>query len=285
MTRFTQYKTLNPKIVATKLEAFFAEDQTHNDITTNSTQANHKQATGIFMAKEPLVFAGSEIIRQGFIDCKIDNIVEDGTTLNKGDVISTIHGDIDIILKKERVVLNLIQRLAGIATTTKKLSQITKCHNIELLDTRKTTPGLRIFEKFAVSIGGGTNHRFSLKDAIMIKDNHLMGNPNIIEAVAKAKQKNPNVDIQVEVDTKKQLQEVLQSDATSVLLDNFSPKVLPNIIENIRLHQKGRELYIELSGGITSETLPDFCINGVDGISMGALTHNIKSKDISLDIK
>ena len=285
MTRFKQYTELSPGFVKQKLEDFFAEDCIDNDITTHSTQTSNHTARAVFIAKEPLVFAGKEIINQGFSDCTIDDIVNDGESLDQGDIIATMHGNIDTILKKERVVLNLIQRLSGIASTTFKLSQITQKYNIELLDTRKTTPGLRLFEKFAVSIGGGMNHRFSLQEAVMIKDNHLIGSPDILQAVAKAKAANPSKDIQVEVDTSDQLNIVLDSDATSVLLDNFKPDTLQDVLQKIRLHPKGAHMYVELSGGITADTLQDFCIDGVSGISMGALTHNIKSKDISLDIK
>ena len=285
MTRFKQYTELSPDFVKQKLEDFFAEDCIDNDITTHSTQTSNHTARAVFIAKEPLVFAGKEIINQGFSDCTIDDIVNDGESLDQGDIIATMHGNIDTILKKERVVLNLIQRLSGIASTTFKLSQITQKHNIELLDTRKTTPGLRLFEKFAVAIGGGMNHRFSLQEAVMIKDNHLIGSPDILQAVAKAKAANPSKDIQVEVDTSDQLNIVLESEATSVLLDNFKPDTLQDVLQKIRLHPKGAHIYVELSGGITADTLQDFCIDGVSGISMGALTHNIKSKDISLDIK
>ena len=285
MTRFKQYTTLDPEFVSNKLADFFAEDNIKNDITTLATQTEKRQAKGVFIAKESLVFAGQEIIKQGFSDCMIDDIVDDGTWLDQGDIIATMHGDIDKMLQKERVVLNLIQRLSGIASTTKELADITSRHDIELLDTRKTTPGLRLFEKFAVTIGGGTNHRFSLQDAVMIKDNHLTGNPDILQAVSKSKQDNPTKDIQIEVDTKDQLDSALQSEADSILLDNFKPETLPDIIQMIRSCTRGKNIYIELSGGIIADTLANFCIEGVDGISMGALTHNIKSKDISLDIK
>ena len=152
-------------------------------------------------------------------------------------------------------MLNLIQRLSGIASTTYELSKITKPHNIELLDTRKTTPGLRLFEKFAVAVGGGINHRFSLKDAIMIKDNHLIGSPDILQTVSKAKECNPNKDIQLEVDTMEQLDIALQTDVSSILLDNFKPKSLPSVIAKIKSHPKGKNMYIELSGGISANTL------------------------------
>ena len=285
MTRFKQYTTLDPQFVAEKLQEFFKEDNIQKDITTLATQTEKRQVKGVFIAKEPLVFAGKEIIQQGFLDCVIDDIVDDGTWLDQGDIIATMHGDIDTMLQKERVVLNLIQRLSGVASTTKELADITSRHDIELLDTRKTTPGLRLFEKFAVTIGGGINHRFSLQDAVMIKDNHLMGNPDILQAILKSKQDNPAKDIQIEVDTKDQLEIALQSEADSILLDNFKPETLPDIIQMIRSSIRGKNIYIELSGGITADTLANFCIEGVDGISMGALTHNIQSKDISLDIQ
>ena len=285
MTRFKQYTILDPQFVAEKLQEFFKEDNIQKDITTMSTQKKNKDIQAVLIAKEPLVFAGMEIIQQGFSDCVIDDLVKDGTFLNSGDTIVMIQGNVSSILKKERVILNLIQRLSGIATTTHQLSQITDQYNIELLDTRKTTPGLRVFEKFAVTVGGGVNHRFSLQDAVMIKDNHLMGNQDILEAISKAKQENPHKDIQVEVDTLEQLDIVLQSKATSVLLDNFQPSALIPAINKIRTHPHRSNLYIELSGGITAKTLSEFCLDGVNGISMGALTHNIQSKDISLDIK
>tara|TARA_B100000700_G_C14893640_1_gene783942 strand:- start:195 stop:1052 length:858 start_codon:yes stop_codon:yes gene_type:complete len=285
MTRFKQHTELSPEFVKQKLDQFFAEDCIDHDITTKSTQPSGHTSRAVFIAKEPLVFAGKEIINQGFSDCTIDDVVNDGERLDQGDIIATMHGKIDTILKKERVVLNLIQRLSGIASTTFKLSKITQKYNIELLDTRKTTPGLRLFEKFAVVVGGGINHRFSLEDAVMIKDNHLIDNPDIVQVVAQAKALNPNKDIQVEVDNIDQLDVALKSEATSILLDNFKPEVLADVLQKIRLHSKGANMYVELSGGITADTLQDFCIDGVNGISMGALTHNIKSKDISLDIK
>ena len=286
MIRHYQHKTLNPQLVYRKLEEFFKEDNIDFDITTISTQANMQKTVCHFTAKEDMVFAGKEIIIQAFIkNCSIRSIIRDGLKVKKGGVIASLVGPIDTILQKERVVLNLIQRLSGIATTTKKIAEKLEPHNIQLLDTRKTTPGLRVFEKFAVCIGGGINHRLSLKEAVMIKDNHLIGNPDIKDAVAKALSANPDKDIQIEVDTVKQLQVALETMVTSVLLDNFNPKDLPEAIEFIRNSKRGDQIYIELSGGINKNNIEQYCITGVDGISMGALTHNIQSKDISLDLK
>ena len=284
MIRHKQYSKLDPEYVEKKLKEFFKEDNIEKDITTKATQ-NNKLTQAYFIAKEELVFAGKEIIIQAFKGCSINQIQEDGSEVTKGEPIAMLSGPINIILQKERVVLNLIQRLSGIASNTRELAQIVGPHNIQLLDTRKTTPGLRVFEKFAVFVGGGTNHRFSLKDAAMIKDNHLVGNPNIKDAVEKAINENPGKDVQVEVDNTEQLQAALYSKATSIMLDNFSPKEVPAAINAVQQSEQGEEIYIELSGGITKKNLKDYCIKGVHGISMGALTHNIKSKDISLDLK
>ena len=286
MIRHEQHTSLDPKLVEQKLEEFFIEDNISQDITTKSTQSGTKIVTANFVAKEDMVFAGKEIINQAFVkECSIEDIIDDGAKINKSDLIATLTGPVNIVLQKERVVLNLIQRLSGIASATFELSQKLKPYKIQLLDTRKTTPGLRAFEKFAVCAGGGTNHRFSLKDAVMIKDNHLIGNPDIQDAARKACSANPDKDIQIEVDTIDQLHVALKTKATSILLDNFKPQDLPAAIQIIRTTTKENQIYIELSGGINKENLEGYCVKGVDGISMGALTHNIKSKDISLDLK
>ena len=286
MIRHYQHNTLDPQMVSRRLEEFFKEDNIDFDITTTSTQINMKKTTCHLIAKEEMVFAGKEIIIQAFINsCSIESIIRDGLKIKKGSVIASLTGPTDTILQKERVVLNLIQRLSGIASTTRALAERLQLHNIQLLDTRKTTPGLRLFEKFAVCIGGGTNHRLSLKEAGIIKDNHLIGNPDIKDAVARASSANPDKDIQVEVDTVEQLHVVLDTTATSVLLDNFNPEDLPEAIKAIRSSKRGSQIYIELSGGINKNNIEKYCIVGVDGISMGALTHNIQSKDISLDLK
>ena len=285
MTRFKQHKELPIKYIQHKLKEFFNEDDIDNDLTTQLIFSSEKETEAVFIAKENLVFAGKAIIKEAFFNCKIICIAEDGDMIAKGQVIAKIKGDIRSILKKERVVLNLIQRLSAIATKVSKLVQITKEKGIELLDTRKTTPGLRLFEKFAVVVGGGTNHRLNLSSAIMLKDNHLSHTSSILKSVNQIKDLVKGKDIQVEADTINQINQILKSGASSILLDNFKPKELTEVVDKIRTHPKGKNIYIELSGGITEQTLESFCILGVDGISMGALTHNIKSVDISLDIK
>jgi nicotinate-nucleotide pyrophosphorylase (carboxylating) len=285
MIRHKQQSSLDPRFVQKKLEEFFKEDNIENDITTKATQQEETQVQAFFVAKEDLVFSGKEIILQAFKDCNINQIQEDGAKINKGEPIAMLSGPIANILQKERVVLNLIQRLSGITSTTRSIAKKLNTHNIQLLDTRKTTPGLRTFEKFAVFVGGGTNHRFSLEDAVIIKDNHLIGNPNIKDIVEKAAILNSGKDIQIEIDTKEQLNRALPTKATSILLDNFNPDKLPGAIKTIRASKQGKEIYIEISGGINKENIDNYCVPGINGISMGALTHNIKSKDISLDLK
>ena len=284
MIRHKQHSKLDPEYVDKKLNEFFKEDNSEADITTMATQ-NHQLVRAYFIAKEDLVFVGRDVVVQAFKECSIHQIQEDGAEIKKGEPLAMLSGPINIILQKERVVLNLIQRLSGIASNTRSIVKIVAPHSIQLLDTRKTTPGLRAFEKFAVFIGGGTNHRFSLKEAAMIKDNHLVGSPNIKDAVEKVINDNPEKDIQVEVDNVTQLQVALYSRATSIMLDNFCPKEIPAAIKTIQKSERGQKIYIELSGGITKDNIKDYCIKGVHGISIGALTHNIKSKDISLDLK
>ena len=285
MKRHRQIIKLKPGFVEKKLQEFFNEDNIEEDITTKAMQDCSKNIEACFIAKEDMIFVGNEIIKQGFKECSISEIKDDGENLKKGETIAIINGPADVVLKKERVVLNLLQRLSGVATTVRRLVKKLQKNNIQLLDTRKTTPGLREFEKFAVCVGGGTNHRFSLKEAVMIKDNHLTGNLNLKDMVEKAGRQNPGKDIEVEVETMKQLKEALETKATSILLDNFSSKSLPETVQYIRSHKNGSSIYIEVSGGINSNNLDKYCIKGINGISMGALTHNIKSKDISLDLK
>ncbi|MAZ68390.1 MAG: nicotinate-nucleotide diphosphorylase (carboxylating) [Candidatus Marinimicrobia bacterium] len=285
MTRFKQHKELPIKYIQNKLKEFFNEDDIDNDLTTQLVFSREKEAEAVFIAKENLVFAGKAIIEEAFFNCKIISIKNDGDMIAEGQSIAKIKGDIRSILKKERVVLNLIQRLSAIATKVSKLVQITKEKGIELLDTRKTTPGLRLFEKFAVVVGGGTNHRFSLSSSVMLKDNHLSHTSSILKSVKQVKNLAKGKDIQVEADTVDLINQILQSEASSILLDNFKPKKLSEVVDKIRTHPKGKNIYIELSGGITEQTLESFCVLGVDGISMGALTHNVKNVDISLDIK
>ena len=271
------------------IEKAVTEDLGHGDITTDSLIPESLDGTASIISKSTGIVSGLaisiEVFRVISPSVNVKSIITDGAIIENGDEIAQITGPLSGILKGERLALNFLQRLSGIATETSRYVAAIKGTNARIIDTRKTTPGLREFEKFAVSVGGGINHRFSLKDAVMIKDNHLVGNPNLKDAVHRAILNNPGKDIQVEVDTKKQLKEALNTGATSILLDNFDSNHLQATIKYIRAHKNGKNIYIELSGGITSQNINQYCIKGINGISIGALTHNIKSKDISLDLK
>jgi len=206
--------------------------------------------------------------------------VSDGDSVKKGDTIIEIAGPTRVLLSGERVALNFMQRLSGIATKTAQLSGLISHTNTRLVDTRKTTPGLRILEKYAVRCGGGGNHRFGLYDAILIKDNHVQACGGIKEAIIRAKNAAPHtIKIEVEADTLDQVRQALDAGADMILLDNMSPEQLKEAVGLC----KGRAT-TEASGGITEESIVSVAESGVDLISVGALTHSVKALDLSLDI-
>ena len=193
--------------------------------------------------------------------------------------IASIAGPAQEILKKERVILNLIQKMSGIATETSLYVNRAYRKNIKILDTRKTTPGIRLFEKYAVNAGGGTNHRFNLAEGVMIKDNHIGTNATLRGALDKIK--HTDKPIQVEIDTQDQLRECLQHNVSAVLLDNMDPSEIKECIEIINRSEK--KIFIEVSGGITLKTINRYLINGVDAISVGAIIHQATFKNIKLE--
>jgi len=193
--------------------------------------------------------------------------------------IASIAGPAQEILKKERVILNLIQKMSGIATETSLYVNRAYRKNIKILDTRKTTPGIRLFEKYAVNAGGGTNHRFNLAEGVMIKDNHIGTNSSLKKALGKIK--HTDKPIQVEIDTQDQLRECLQYNVSAVLLDNMDPSEIKECIEIINKSEK--KIFIEVSGGITLKTINRYLINGVDAISVGAIIHQATFKNIKLE--
>lgn len=238
------------------------------------------------IAKQEGIICGIEIAKRVFelLDPKIEftGFKEDGDKVEKGDRIFTVKGNAIGILSSERTALNYLQRLSGISSTTNIYVKAIEGTNTKLLDTRKTTPGLRLFEKYAVKIGGGYNHRMGLFDMIMLKDNHIDFAGGIENAITRANDyiRDNNLDIKIEIEVRNfnELKEVLSIGRVNrIMLDNFTPSDLKKAIEII----DGR-YETESSGGITLETIKDYAISGVDYISVGALTHNIKSLDLSL---
>ena len=197
--------------------------------------------------------------------------------------IGEIIGPANIILSVERVMLNLIQRLSGIATITQNYIQILNNNNIKILDTRKTTPGLRLFEKHAIALGGGYNHRLDLSKGILIKDNHIIAAGSITNAINLIKKNNLNLPIEIEIDNLDQLKEALTMSINGVLLDNMSISNIIKAVEIIRNNKNNSQIFIEASGGITKKNLHSFVNTGVNGLSIGAITHSAISKDIKLE--
>lgn len=266
-----------------RLEAFFIEDIGHGDLTS-SLIFGDQVCEAVIHSKNSGIFAGSDTIRAGFAlldeSIEVEMCSKDGEFLAPGTVIATIKGRTQALLTGERVVLNLIQRMSGIATLTRECVNRLDDSGIRLCDTRKTTPGLRMFEKYAVRIGGGYNHRFGLYDGIMIKDNHIAACGSIKEAVAKVRSAAGHmVKIEVEIEQEEQLREAIAAGADVIMFDNCSPYIVRKFAALTPPH-----IVTEASGGITPDNLPSFRGTGVDCISLGFLTHSVRSLDISMDV-
>lgn len=260
------------------------EDLGHGDITTQSLIPAEQVSQGVLYAKAEGVIAGIEVCRAVFqyLDPAISMLVlkNDGDEVSFGDTIAQLEGNSRALLTGERTALNFLQHLSGIATHTRQMTELIKYSKAELLDTRKTTPGLRILEKYAVSVGGARNHRFGLYDGVMIKDNHIKAAGSIQKAVSLVRQKVPHtVRIEVEVENLEQLQEALEAKADIILLDNMDTATMKEAVALTN----GQAL-LEASGKITAANLAEAAKTGVDFISMGALTHSAPNLDISFDI-
>jgi len=274
---------LDKNFVRKKLLEFLEEDVGHQDITTDSLDTD-RYIEAYMIAKEEGVLAGIEFAKDVYNlvgDCKLENFVKDGASIKKGDILAIAYGSGKSILKAERLSLNIVQRLSGIATLTNKYVEKIKDTGVRLLDTRKTTPGFRAFEKYAVKVGGGDNHRFALYDMVMIKDNHIALAGSITEAVNQIKKKvSPMVKIEVEVSSFEQLEEALKNPVDVIMLDNMSAE---DIKKAVKLIDKSK--LIEVSGNITIENIRDYALAGPDFISTGAVIHSAKWLDISSKFK
>ncbi|ATO28110.1 nicotinate-nucleotide diphosphorylase (carboxylating) [Bacillus atrophaeus] len=266
------------------LEYFFQEDIGTGDLTSQAIFSGHS-CEAFIIAKSNGIFAGGSIIKEGYalIDKEVRTVLkkEDGDTVRKGDAIATLSGPTAALLTGERVILNLIQRLSGIATMTKHAVDRLDDPSIKLCDTRKTTPGLRMLEKYAVRVGGGYNHRFGLYDGMMIKDNHIAACGSIQKACERARRAAGHmVNIEVEIESEEQLREAILAGADVIMFDNCPPDTVRHFAEITPHHIK-----TEASGGISLETLPSYKGTGVQFISLGCLTHSVQSLDISMDVQ
>lgn len=273
---------INRDLVRDFIKRSFQEDIGTGDITTLSTIPMGTQITGRFIAKEAGIICGLEIAKEVF-DYADKNIqlkccFDEGDKVEKGDIIATISGDAISILTGERLALNLMQRMSGIATNTDAASKQVEGYKAKICDTRKTTPGLRVFEKYAVKVGGGSNHRFNLADGVLIKDNHIKAAGSITNAVNAARDNAPHtLKIEVEVESIDQLNEALAAGADIVMLDNMDNETMSQAVKI----NDGRAI-LEASGNMGEKDLKEVAKTGVEFISIGALTHSVKALDISL---
>ena len=271
------------------------EDRAHLDISTATSVDPEQQGVGVIWYKEAAVVAGLQCVASAFqqldADIVVTTLVDDGDFVLAGRSAARIEGKLSAILSGERGALNLLQRLSGTATATHYLvSSIEEFPNTVVVDTRKTTPGLRNLERYAVRCGGGKNHRDNLQDGILIKDNHIkaasMRDLSLLQLIDRIKQNSHHLlKIEIEADTKELASAAYLGGADIIMLDNMAPTEMKEIIAELRQTNVGREVLFEASGNINSETIRDVAKAGVDIISVGAVTHSVRATDISLDIE
>lgn len=269
-------------IIRDVLEKAYKEDMPFGDITTDYSVPENVNSRAYMITKQEGVIAGIEVCIEAFKmldpDTKVIPLVEDGDFVEAGTRILEIEGKSRALLKAERTALNLLQRLSGIATITRLYVEKIIGYNAKVTDTRKTTPGLRALEKYAVRKGGGTNHRLSLSDGVLIKDNHIKAVGGIRKAVEAVREHIPHtVKIEVEAETLKQVKEALESGADIIMLDNMPPDIMGQAVKMIN-----HRAITEASGNVTLDNIQKIAATGVDIISIGALTHSVKAMDISM---
>ena len=264
------------------IKSALKEDITSEDITTNSVMRDYQLGQVDLICKQDGVIAGLEVFKRVFIlldaNTEIEFYVKDGDQVKNGQKIGVIRGDIRVLLSGERTALNFLQRMSGIATYTRNVADLLKGSKTKLLDTRKTTPNMRVFEKYAVKVGGGCNHRYNLSDGILLKDNHIGAAGGVKQAVAMAKEYAPFVrKIEVEVENLDMVKEALEAGADIIMLDNMSVEDMKTAVKLV-----SGKAETECSGNVTKENVKKLVDIGVDYISSGALTHSSPILDLSL---
>lgn len=280
---------LNNGEVLAAIGNFLAEDIGRGDITTQATVEQGIRGQGRFLAKEYLVICGIDVAEAVFLQLdpeisEIETSFDDGDEVEEGTVFATLKGYADVLLTGERVALNLLQRMSGIATLTRQYVKAVEGTGAAIVDTRKTTPGLRLIEKYAVTVGGGKNHRMGLDDGILIKDNHIALAGGITEAVSAAKKSAGHLHkVEIEITNWAQLREAIEAGADIVMLDNQTPEEAAKLVGMARNLNPG--VLIEASGGMDLDRVRSYAEAGVDLISVGRLTHSARAVDISFKIQ
>jgi nicotinate-nucleotide pyrophosphorylase (carboxylating) len=273
--------------VREQIRGWLAEDVGSGDVTTETTIPRESRSKAVIHVKESGVIAGIPVAKLVFdvVDPSLifEAKVQDGDQVDKGTVLAIVEGRTHSLLIGERLALNLMQRLSGIATKTRAFVNALEGLPVRLVDTRKTTPGHRLLEKYAVRVGGGANHRFGLYDAVMIKDNHIKGSGGIRAAVEAARRKIPHtMKIEVETESLEQVDEAMACGADIIMLDNMPAAMMKAAVARIK--QAAPHVIVEASGGVTLETVHSIAACGVDVISVGGLTYSFHALDISLDL-
>lgn len=283
--------SLDPEFIFNAVNTALAEDLGRGDITSRSTVRPGIKARGQFLAKQDFVLAGLEVADAVFAafdpHLQVETTVTDGDELKSGKVFARVTGDAQTLLAAERTALNFLQQLSGIATVTHKYTDAIAGTSASIVDTRKTTPGLRMLEKYAVTCGGGKNHRFGLDDGVLIKDNHIALAGGLTEALRRAREAAGHLHkIEIEAASLEQVREALQAGADIIMLDNMSPAQVKQCVDLVSETEKEkRRTLLEASGGITLTNVREYAETGVDLISIGALTHSAPAVDISFKIK
>jgi nicotinate-nucleotide pyrophosphorylase (carboxylating) len=278
------HQSIDKKLLYRLIEGFLLEDVGQGDLTSESIFTPDAMGSARLVARGEFVAAGVETVAAEVFKVQNPTViaidpVADGTRTSNGMVLLTVSGPVVDLLKAERVALNLLQRLCGIATLTARFVEKVKVYPVRLTDTRKTTPGLRVLEKYAVRVGGGVNHRFNLADGVLIKDNHIAACGSVAEAVARVRARIPHtIRIEVECDSLAQVMECLEAKVDIILLDNMVPEMMVEAVKAI-----GGRALVEASGGVSLSTVEAIAMSGVDIISVGALTHSALACDIGMD--
>ncbi len=286
----TARPALTDRSVRALVAQFLAEDVGRGDLTTLATVSPTARLRGVIVAREELVVAGQYVARAVFAELDeeavLEPLVTEGEVVRRGTAVARVTGPARPILTGERVALNLLQRLSGIATVTRQYVEAIRGYRAQIVDTRKTTPGLRLLEKYAVTVGGGRNHRLGLDDGVLVKDNHIAAAGSLGRAIEAARTRLAHMHrIEVEVDTLRDLQEALNLGVDAVLLDNMTPEATREAVACVRERSRGGAILVESSGGITLRTVRAYAEAGVDLISVGALTHSAPAVDLGLDLE
>jgi nicotinate-nucleotide pyrophosphorylase (carboxylating) len=273
---------LEPALVQEVVRRALAEDVGPGDVTSESVVPAGTRGSAVLIARQACVVAGLAVFEACFVAldraAKVVRQCDDGAEVQPGEIVATVDGEMRALLAAERTALNFLQRLSGIATLTRAF--VRAARDVDILDTRKTTPGLRRFEKYAVRAGGGTNHRFGLSDAILLKDNHIAACGGVREAVTRARAAQPDLEIEVECERVDQVHEAVEAGAHRVLLDNMDRERLREAVRAA----DGR-VRTEASGGVTLDNVAEIAATGVGAISVGALTHSAPAVDFSLEVE